>query len=52
MIQENSEVIRLLRAINFTLLFINNYYGSSSVEMYNYAVLNGCRLVELDCWVN
>jgi Ca2+-binding EF-hand superfamily protein len=35
-----------------TYLTKHQLYGSSSVEMYNYAVLNGCRLVELDCWVN
>lgn len=35
-----------------TYLTQHQLYGESSVEMYNFAVLNGCRLVELDCWVN
>lgn len=35
-----------------TYLTNHQLYGESNVEMYNYAVLEGCRLVELDCWVN
>jgi len=34
-----------------TYLTNHQLYGESSIEMYNYAVLEGCRLVELDCWV-
>lgn len=34
-----------------TYLTKHQLYGESSVEMYNFAVVNGCRLVELDCWV-
>lgn len=33
-----------------TYLSGHQLYGSSSVEMYNYALLKGYRLVELDCW--
>jgi Ca2+-binding EF-hand superfamily protein len=35
-----------------TYLTKHQLYGESSVEMYNFAVVNGCRLVELDCWVS
>lgn len=35
-----------------TYITHHQLYGESSIEMYNSAVLNGCRLVELDCWVN
>lgn len=35
-----------------TYLTNHQLYGESSVEMYNFAVLDGCRLVELDCWVS
>jgi Ca2+-binding EF-hand superfamily protein len=34
-----------------TYLTNHQLYGESNVEMYNFAILNGCRLVELDCWV-
>lgn len=34
-----------------TYLMKHQLFGQSSVEMYNFAVLQGCRLVELDCWV-
>ena len=34
-----------------TYLTKHQLYGESNVEMYNFAVVNGCRLVELDCWV-
>jgi phosphatidylinositol phospholipase C delta len=33
-----------------TYLTNHQLYGESNVEMYNFAVMNGCRLVELDCW--
>ena len=33
-----------------TYLTGNQMIGTSSIEMYNYCLKNGCRLVELDCW--
>ena len=28
-----------------------NLYGEGSLEMYNYAIDEGCRMVELECYV-
>jgi phosphatidylinositol phospholipase C delta len=33
-----------------TYLSGHQIWGESSVEMYNYALLKGYRLIELDCW--
>jgi len=33
-----------------TYLTGNQMVGTSSIEMYNYCLKNGCRLVEIDCW--
>jgi len=33
--------------------FLNkNIYGEGSLEMFNYAILEGCRMLELECYVN
>lgn len=33
--------------------FLNkNLYGEGSIEMFNYAIEEGCRHVELNCYVN